>query len=132
LSDINERVKVYFKKDEDGNNTSNIVFEEGGTEFPLRSESRVSMNFWAFTPKVFELSAVMFKDFALANKDNPKAEFFIPLVADELIKSGKAVFRVIPTQNKWFGVTYVEDKPIVQQSIDQLVSSGEYPGKLWG
>lgn len=131
LTDIHERVKVYFKQDENGNNTNNIVFEEGNVEFPLRSDSRVSMNFWGFTPAVFGLSAEMFKDFALRNKDNPKAEFFIPLVADELIKSGKATFKVIPTQNKWFGVTYVEDKPVVQESIDQLIAAGEYPVDLW-
>ncbi|MEJ7779439.1 MAG: sugar phosphate nucleotidyltransferase [Daejeonella sp.] len=130
LAEIHERIKVYFKPDEAGN--KNIVFEDAGQEFPLSSDSRVSMNFWGFTPKIFELSANMFKEFALANKDNPKAEFFIPLVAAELIKSGTASFKVIPTQNKWFGVTYVEDKPIVQESIDKLVESGEYPGSLWG
>ena len=107
------------------------VDDTEGREYPLKSDSRVSMNFWGFTPKVFELSAVMFKDFALANQENPKAEFFIPLVADELIKTGKASFKVIPTQNKWFGVTYVEDKPIVQESIDQLVAEGVYPSNLW-
>lgn len=131
MTAVNERVKVYFKKDADGNNTKEVAFEEGGREFPLKADSRVSMNFWGFTPKIFELSAIMFKEFALANQSNPKAEFFIPLVADELIKTGKAVFKVIPTQNKWFGVTYVEDKPIVQESIDKLVADGVYPGSLW-
>ncbi|WP_411273950.1 NDP-sugar synthase [Daejeonella sp.] len=131
MTEVNERIKVYFKKDADGNNTSEVAYEENGEEFPLKADSRVSMNFWGFTPKVFELSAEMFKNFALKNKDNPKAEFFIPLVADELIKTGKAAFKVIPTQNKWFGVTYIEDKPIVQENIDKLVESGEYPTDLW-
>ncbi|RYE20187.1 MAG: nucleotidyltransferase, partial [Sphingobacteriales bacterium] len=66
-----------------------------------------------------------------ANEGNPKSEFFIPLVADELIKSGTASFKVIPTANKWFGVTYKEDKPIVQQSISELVENGTYPANLW-
>lgn len=131
MTEVNERIKVYFKKDADGNNTNEVAYEEDGKEFPLRADSRVSMNFWGFTPKVFELSAEMFRNFALKNKENPKAEFFIPLVADELIKTGKATFKVIPTQNKWFGVTYIEDKPIVQESIDKLVGSGEYPKNLW-
>ena len=130
LTEIHERTKVFFKPEADS--TKNIVFEEGGREFPLRSDSRVSMNFWGFTPKIFELSADMFREFALANTDNPKAEFFIPIVAAELIKTGKASFKVIPTQNKWFGVTYIEDKPIVQERIDTLVASGEYPDNLWG
>ena len=131
MTEVNERIKVYFKKDAEGNNTSEVAYEENGQEFPLKADSRVSMNFWGFTPKVFELSSEMFKNFALKNKDNPKAEFFIPLVADELVKTGNAAFKVIPTQNKWFGVTYIEDKPIVQESIDKLVESGEYPRNLW-
>jgi len=129
LTEIHERIKVYFKPDEAGN--KNIVFEEEGREYPIRSNSRVSMNFWGFTPKIFELSAGIFKDFALANSDNPKAEFFIPLAAEKLIRDRVASFKVIPTQNQWFGVTYAEDKPIVQECIDRLVAEGEYPQNLW-
>jgi NDP-sugar pyrophosphorylase family protein len=129
LTEIHERVKVYFKPDDSGN--KNIVFEEEGREYPIRSNSRVSMNFWGFTPKIFELSAGMFKEFALANADNPKAEFFIPLAAEKLIRNQQASFKVIPTQNQWFGVTYAEDKPIVQECIDRLVAEGEYPQDLW-
>lgn len=129
LAEIHERTKVYFKNDESGN--KGIVFEEEGRQYPLNAETRVSMNFWGFTPKVFELSASMFKEFALSNTDNPKAEFFIPIVAEKLIRNKQASFRVIPTQNQWFGVTYVEDKPFVQENIDKLVASGEYPDNLW-
>jgi len=124
LTDIHERTQVYFKN-------SDVVFEENGVEFPLASNTPVSMNFWGFTPKVFEDSVAMFVAFALANKENPKAEFFIPLVAEKLIKEGKASFKVLPTDSKWFGVTYKEDKPIVQASIDALVSAGVYPSNLW-
>jgi NDP-sugar pyrophosphorylase family protein len=129
LTEIHERIKVYFKPDDAGN--KNIVFEEEGQEYPIRSNSRVSMNFWGFTPKIFELSAGLFKDFALANTENPKKEFFIPLAAENLIRNGVVSFKVIPTQNQWFGVTYAEDKPIVQECIDRLVADGEYPGNLW-
>ena len=124
LTDIHERTQVYFKN-------SDVVFEENGVEFPLASNTPVSMNFWGFTPKVFEDSVAMFVAFALANKENPKAEFFIPLVAEKLIKEGKASFKVLTTDSKWFGVTYKEDKPIVQASIDALVSAGVYPSNLW-
>jgi NDP-sugar pyrophosphorylase family protein len=124
LTDIHERTQVYFKG-------SDVVYEENGVEFPLASNTPVSMNFWGFTPKVFEDSVAMFVAFALANKENPKVEFFIPLVADKLIKEGKASFKVLPTDSKWFGVTYKEDKPIVQASIDALVSAGVYPSNLW-
>jgi NDP-sugar pyrophosphorylase family protein len=122
---INERLKVYFKED------GTVAYEDGGQEFPLPSDTRVSMNFWGFTPAIFKQSEPMFKEFVEANKDNPKSEFFIPLVADQLIKSGQASFKVIPTDAKWFGVTYKEDKPIVQKSISELVNNGTYPSNLW-
>jgi len=121
---INERTEVYFK---DGG----IVYKENGAETALPEDTRVSMNFWGFTPAVFKQSEQMFKNFVAANENNPKAEFFIPLVADELIKKGIADFKVIPTSSKWFGVTYKEDKPIVQASISELVANGTYPAKLW-
>ena len=124
MVEINERTQVYFK---DGG----VVYEQGGVETPLPTDTRVSMNFWGFTPAVFDQSLEMFKRFVDANEHNPKAEFFIPLVADELIKSGIASFKVIPTASKWFGVTYKEDKPIVQKSISDLVNSGVYPENLW-
>src|SRR5690606_6060969 len=114
MTEINERTKVYFKE-VDGQ--KKIFFEENDTETELSPDTRVSMNFLGFTPAVFSESEPLFKKFVDENEHNPKAEFFIPIVADALIKSGKAVFKVIPTSEKWFGVTYKEDKPIVQQSI---------------
>lgn len=125
MVEINERTQVYFKPD------GSVVYEEGGVETPLPNDTRVSMNFWGFTPAVFKQSEPMFKAFVEANEDKPKSEFFIPLVADELIKSGTASFKVIPTASKWFGVTYKEDKPIVQKCISDLVNSGVYPENLW-
>ncbi|OOQ60139.1 nucleotidyltransferase family protein [Mucilaginibacter pedocola] len=122
---INERLKVYFKED------GSVAYEDEGVEYPLDPNTRVSMNFWGFTPAVFKQSEPMFKAFVEANKENPKAEFFIPLVADGLIKTGEASFEVIPTDAKWFGVTYKEDKPIVQASISELVNNGTYPSNLW-
>jgi len=122
---INERLKVYFKPD------GSVVYEEDEIEFPLQPDTRVSMNFWGFTPAVFKQSEPMFREFVAANKDNPKSEFFIPLVADKLIKSGEASFEVIPTDAKWFGVTYIDDKPIVQKNISDLVQNGIYPTNLW-
>jgi hypothetical protein len=122
---INERLKVYFAKD------GSVVYEEDGVEHPLASDTPVSMNFWGFTPAVFTKTEPLFKAFVEANEDNPKAEFFIPLIGDELIKSGEASFKVIPTDAKWFGVTYKEDKPIVQKCISDLVANGAYPENLW-
>jgi NDP-sugar pyrophosphorylase family protein len=125
MVEINERTEVYFT---DG---GGVAYKENGEEHPLTTDTRVSMNFWGFTPAVFDQSLAMFQKFVEKNESNPKAEFFIPLVADELIKTGTATFKVIPTSAKWFGVTYKEDKPIVQKSISELVNSGVYPTNLW-
>jgi len=126
MVEINERTEVYFKED------GSVAYKDATGEHPLSSDTRVSMNFWGFTPAVFKQSEQMFRDFVAANAENPKSEFFIPIVADNLIKSGEASFKVIPTASKWFGVTYKEDKPIVQKSISDLVANGTYPANLWG
>jgi hypothetical protein len=98
-------------------------------ELPLHSS--VSMNFWCFAPSIFPYSEQLFNSFLAKNLSNPKAEFFIPIVADEFINSGKGVIRVIPTSAQWFGVTYKEDAPGVQASLNGLVEAGEYPTSLW-
>lgn len=121
---INERVKVY-KKDND------IVYEDGEGLHVIPKEAKASMNFWCFDDSVFKLSEEMFNDFLRHNLSNPKSEFFIPIVADEFIKSGKGKIKVIPTSSQWFGVTYKEDAPGVQESVNKLVASGEYPNSLW-
>ena len=124
MSEINERTKVYPKN-------GGIVYEEDGEEFPLDASTPVSMNFWGFTPDVFKTIKQLFVDFVYKNEDNPKAEFFIPLIADHLIKNNIATFKVIPTDAKWFGVTYKEDKEIVKDNISKLIANGVYPAKLW-
>jgi NDP-sugar pyrophosphorylase family protein len=125
LQEINERTKVYAQ---DGV----IVYEDdNGNTTPLDADARASMNFWGFTPAIFKLAEPMFKRFVEANESNPKAEFFIPLMAEELVRTGRAQFKVIPTSSKWFGVTYKEDKPIVQKSLSDLIEQGVYPSKLW-
>lgn len=124
LTEIVERTKVYKKGD-------SIVYEEDGNEFPLEFDTPVSMNFWGFTPAVFNITEELFKTFAMENKDKPKAEFFIPLIGEHLVSTQKASFKVVPTDNQWFGVTYKEDKPLVQACIDELIKNGNYPEKLW-
>lgn len=97
----------------------------------LPLDSSVSMNFWCFHPSVFQISQDMFDLFLKENAGNPKAEFFIPIVADKFTKSGLGTIPVIPTSSSWFGVTYKEDAPSVQASLDALVAAGEYPQSLW-
>ncbi len=125
LTDINERTRIYR------NEQGIITYEDETGLHEVSENASVSMNFWGFHPGVFEYSEQLFSDFLDKNMHNPKSEFFIPIVADAFVKSGKGVIKVIPTSAQWFGVTYKEDAPGVQESINALVSSGEYPNNLW-
>ena len=94
-------------------------------------DARVSMNCWGFTPKLFTELEDRFVKFLAARGTEMKSEWYIPFVIDELIKEGKADCKVLPTDSRWFGVTYREDKPYVVSEIAKLVASGEYPSKLF-
>ena len=105
--------------------------DENGEWQPVGEETPVSMNFWGFTPDYFQYSEAQFVDFLKENIDKPKSEFFIPLVVDTLINSGKATCEVLDTTAKWFGVTYAADRPGTVEKIQALVDAGEYPNKLY-
>ena len=105
--------------------------DENGEWQPVGEETPVSMNFWGFTPDYFQYSEAQFVDFLKENIDKPKSEFFIPLVVDTLINSGKATCEVLDTTAKWFGVTYAADRPGTVEKIQALVDAGEYPEKLF-
>jgi NDP-sugar pyrophosphorylase family protein len=125
LTSINERTKIYR------NEQGKITYEDEAGLHEVSEDSSVSMNFWGFAPNVFDVTEKLFHQFLDENINNPKAEFFIPIVADKFTKAGMGEIKVIPTQAQWFGVTYKEDAPSVQQSITALVEAGEYPGDLW-
>ena len=105
--------------------------DENGEWQSVGEETPVSMNFWGFTPDYFQYSEAQFVDFLKENIDKPKSEFFIPLVVDTLINSGKATCEVLDTTAKWFGVTYAADRPGTVEKIQALVDAGEYPEKLF-
>ncbi|HVM90097.1 MAG TPA: sugar phosphate nucleotidyltransferase [Puia sp.] len=125
LVSIAERVKIY--KDQDGK----ITYEDGDKKFEVPSDSKVSMNFWCFHSSMFVFTEKIFREFLSENLSNPKAEFFIPIIGDRFIKEGLGSIEVIPTSAQWFGVTYKEDAPEVQKSLNKLIADGVYPEKLW-
>jgi len=92
---------------------------------------RVSLNAWGFSPRLFDLMSERFPKWLEANAANPKAEWYIPFVVDELIREKRIEVHVLPTESAWFGVTYREDKPGVAAAIHALVASGIYPEKLF-
>jgi NDP-sugar pyrophosphorylase family protein len=124
LEKITERTKVFRENGQ-------IVFEENNTLTPIPEDAFASMNFWGFTPAVFGPAVELFKSFALENEQDGKAEFYIPSIAAALTKNGTAKFKVLPTSSQWFGVTYKEDKPIVQEKLLKLVEEGIYPDDLY-
>ena len=108
-----------------------IIAHEKDGDIELSPEAKTSMNFWGFHPSVFELTKKMFHDFLQTNHENIKAEFFIPLIVNEMIKSNQGNVKVISGGSVWFGVTYQEDKEEVIAKLRSLINAGEYPEKLW-
>lgn len=125
LVSIHERTKIYRNAD------GKITYEEGGKIFQVSDTSKVSMNFWCFDPSVFGFIEKIFREFLAKSGQDPKSEFFIPIVGDRFIKEGKGQIKIIPTASSWFGVTYKEDAPSVQKSLNDLIEAGEYPDKLY-
>ncbi len=119
LDTITERTKINAKLE---------YTEDGGeTWTALPKGTVVSMNLWGFTPKVFEEIAGDFRDF-LETANLSKDEFFIPTVVDNLIKRGKTRVRVLKNTDKWYGMTYKEDKKDVTAAIAALIAEGAYDG----
>lgn len=124
LASIAERLNI---ADIDGK----IICDDDQQPKELPRDSQVSMNFWNFHPSIFPYSEKLFGQFLDENMNKPKAEFFIPIVADKFIREGKGVVNVIPTSAQWFGVTYKEDAPEVEAKLKEMVNQGEYPKSLW-
>lgn len=128
LTDVVERTKIQRI---DGQ--VKYLEDDGETWTAIPDTTPVSMNFWGFTPDYFDYSQDFFKYFLglESTKSNLKAEFFIPLMMDKLIKDNTATCEVLDTTSKWFGVTYPEDRPDTVAKIQKLVDAGVYPNKLF-
>ena len=125
LEDVVERTNIGFS------NGRIVYVNENGNETELRYNELVSMNFWGFQPIAFKMLNDSFKIFLAENINNHKAEFYIPWAANEWIKDGTAKCKVLSSKAQWFGVTYREDRPFVEKSLNALIESGEYPDNLW-
>lgn len=125
LKQITERTKIQKFGDV-------TKFEEDGIWTTIPTGSYVSMNTWGFTLSIFDELEKRFPKFLEESQSNIlKAEYFLPSVVDALIQENKADVRVVPCQEKWYGVTYKEDKQTVVESIQKMVDAGIYPAKLW-
>lgn len=124
LTRIEELLKIY-KTDNGAENRP-----EDGEIRKLSGLEPVSMNMWGFTPEIFDIFRNSFTGWLDENLNVEKSEFLIPTEVDKAMKNGLIDVEVLPTDSKWFGVTYKEDKPVVVQSIRNLVDQGYYPEKL--
>lgn len=128
LQKINERTHIEKR----GAETA-YTEDEGKTWTVIPEGSVVSMNMWGFSESILKELKDRFAKFLDENLEaNPlKCEYFLPFVVDELLGEGKATVEVLKSLDKWYGVTYKEDKPVVVAAIQALKDSGLYPEKLW-
>ena len=128
LTQVTERTKIQ-------ENDGIVQYFENDKWHDLDRRSTVSMNFWGFTPEIFDLLAHDFDAFLAdvdaGRADSMKGEFFLPFVVAKAIKDGKCDARVLETNAKWYGVTYHDDKPVLEAFIKKSVADGEYPDGLW-
>ncbi|SEB81850.1 UTP-glucose-1-phosphate uridylyltransferase [Tenacibaculum sp. MAR_2009_124] len=124
VTSITERTQIEKKND-------TIVFTEDNKETILSADDIASMNMFGLTPATFQAFENDFKSFLADRGSELKSEFYLPTVINNLIARNQSAVTVLPTNAKWFGMTYKEDKAIVENNIKILTESGEYPEKLW-
>ena len=126
LADINERTKIMWHGED-------IVYEEGERLVYVDKGTPVSMNFWGFTADFMKQLESRFPAFMKQTlEDNPqKGEYFLPGVVDEVISEGIAKVKVLNSSDKWYGVTYKEDKESVTAALQSMKDKGIYPDNLW-
>ena len=125
LASIVERTKI-------GTVDGKIIDTSTTPPEELDPNAPVSMNMMGFTPTVFDQCKEYFVEFLQEKGQELKSEFYIPEVMGRAIKEEKATVKLLASTANWFGVTYKEDKPIVQANIKQLTDDGKYPSPLWG
>jgi len=121
LQHIVERFNIERKED-------GVIRYDGGE---MADDDMVSMNTWGFTPRLFDFLEQGFEEFLAAKGSELKSEFYLLEVVDNMIQRGEAEVAVLPTNEKWMGVTYADDKPQVMSGIRALVDAGLYPANLW-
>jgi len=126
LTEVEETLSIGY--DDEGQ----IVFPKGENEIGILSpDTLVSMNLWTFYPDYFKYCEREFSNFLQEQGQELKSEFFIPLLVENLIRSEEKKVKVLDCDEEWFGVTYQDDKPIVQSRLQELIDNEVYPQKLW-
>jgi len=131
LNDSNELVNVIERTQIEKKGNGLVFKNDVGDLEPISGETLVSMNFWGFTPKIFEELKSEFQAFIKSQGQELKSEFFIPSVVNKIIQEKRGAVEVLSSDAKWLGVTYAEDKPIVEAAIAGLKQNNTYPKLLW-
>lgn len=125
IVEINETYNI--RREADGK----VMAGDGDTLKEVSEDSYVSMNMWGCPPEFLDVLETEFVKFLKKYGENPKAEFLLPIIIDKLIKNGLGDCALLESHDKWFGVTYAEDKATVCEAIAKLIADGVYPEKLW-
>ncbi len=125
LEKIVETLKISRTQD------ARIHYPDGENIKFLDPDTLVSMNMFGFTPSFFDYALKTFETFLASSGHELKSEFYIPFVLDKMIAEDKIKVKVLTSNDKWFGVTYKEDKPVVIDKLNRLIQQGVYPSKLW-
>ena len=124
LTDLVETFKIFWR---DGK----VISAFDDHEEILTGKELVSMNFFGFTPKAFDSFQSPWDEFKKNHIAEPKTECLLPSGVAEMIEKGEGSVEVLSSDDKWFGMTYPEDKPMVMASLRSKIESGYYPEKLW-
>jgi flavin-dependent dehydrogenase len=108
-----------------------VVPDPDGTPRPLSGDSIVSMNFWGFHPRIFADLRGQFDRFLHTEASDVRKELYLPTAVDRLIAEGRIRVKVLQTKDRWFGVTYKQDRDLVAAQIRGLIQQGTYPPRLW-
>lgn len=125
LVNMVEHTKIEYTSD------GHIVSHFNGNDIALTGKETVSMNFFGFTPKVFDSFVPYWEKFIRDNATTEKVECLLPNGAGKMVQDGEGTIEVLTSQEKWFGMTYPEDKKIVCDELKKKILAGYYPEKLW-
>ncbi len=128
LSGISENKNIFYKKE---GSAEKIISEIDGEEIELSGRETVSMNLFGFTPKIFDFFDGYFADFIHKYAESEKAECLLPEAAGLMIKKGLGRIKVYTTTERWFGMTYPEDREIVRKELAGKIKEKYYPEFLW-
>ncbi|MGD1815511.1 MAG: nucleotidyltransferase family protein [Pleomorphochaeta sp.] len=124
LVSMKENTKIEYVGD-------TIISHLDGKDIEMKGDEWVSMNFFGFAPSAFEVFDKFWDDFISKNIESEKSESYLPEGASEIVKTNQGKLKFYTTNEKWFGMTYSEDRANVKQELAKKIEEGYYPEKLW-